>query len=72
VKTPVLSALDVGLEAEGLTLFADYKGWYNTVSRWAKAPLPEKERFVGVIDNAIEVAKGAGRRLIIRTMLYST
>ena len=34
VNTPVFTTLCLGLESEGITLFAAYKGWYNTVSRW--------------------------------------
>jgi len=37
-------------------LFIHYKGWYNTISRSAQSLLPEKERFVGVIYNAIDCA----------------
>ena len=55
VKTPILTTLHGGLKGDWLTLFAHYKGWYNTISWSAKSLLPEKERFVGVIYNAIDV-----------------
>lgn len=54
VKTPVLTTLHGGLKGDWLTLFSAYKGYYNTISRSAKALLPEKEGFVGVIYNAID------------------
>lgn len=65
VKTPVLTTIHGGLKGDCLALFAAYEGWYNTVSRSAKALLPKNERFVGVINNAIGVAKRSGCRLII-------
>jgi glycosyltransferase involved in cell wall biosynthesis len=55
VKTPMLTTLHGGLKGDELELFAHYKGWYNTVSYSAKSLLPDKERFVGVIYNAIDV-----------------
>ncbi len=55
VKTPVLTTLHGGLSGDWLELFAHYKGWYNTISHSAKSLLPDKERFVGVIYNAIDV-----------------
>ncbi len=55
VKTPMLTTLHGGLKGDWLELFAHYKGWYNTISYSAKSLLPEKERFVGVIYNAIDV-----------------
>jgi len=54
VKTPMLSTFHDGLEGDELALFAAYKGYYNTISRSAKALLPEKEGFIGVIYNAID------------------
>lgn len=54
VCTPVLTTLHGGLAGDWLLLFQHYKGWYNTISRSAKALLPPKERFVGVIYNAID------------------
>jgi len=55
VNTPMLTTLHGGLKGDWLELFAHYKGWYNTISRSAKTLLPDKERFVGVIYNAIDV-----------------
>jgi len=55
VRTPVLTTLHGDLKGDWLELFTRYKGWYNTISRSAKSLLPEKERFVGVIYNAIDV-----------------
>ncbi len=54
VKTPFLTTLHNRLEGDSLTLLAAYKGYYNTISRSAKALLPDKEGFVGVIYNAID------------------
>jgi glycosyltransferase involved in cell wall biosynthesis len=54
VKTPFLTTLHGNLEGDWLALFAAYKGWYNTISKSAKSLLPDKERFVGVIYNAID------------------
>ena len=57
VKTPILTTLHVGLSSgDWLLLFKHYKGWYNTISRSAKSLLPPKERFAGVIYNAIDCA----------------
>lgn len=55
VKTPMLTTLHGGLKGDWLLLFQHYKGWYNTISQSAKRLLPDKERFVGVIYNAIDV-----------------
>lgn len=52
---PVLTTLHDHLEGENLSLFLDYQGWYNTISQAVKSLLPEKEKFVGVIHNAIDV-----------------
>jgi glycosyltransferase involved in cell wall biosynthesis len=54
VKTPMLSTFHDVLKGDNLALFAAYKGYYNTISRSAKALLPEKEGFIGVIYNAID------------------
>jgi glycosyltransferase involved in cell wall biosynthesis len=54
VKTPVLTTLHGPLKGDWLALFAAYKGYCNTISNSAKALLPEKEGFVGVIYNAID------------------
>jgi glycosyltransferase involved in cell wall biosynthesis len=51
----MLTTLHNGLEGDWLELFARYQGWYNTISRSAKSLLPDKERFAGVIYNAIDV-----------------
>ncbi len=54
VNTPVLTTLHGDLKEDFRILFSHYQGWYNTISRSAKSILPEKERFVGVIYNAID------------------
>jgi glycosyltransferase involved in cell wall biosynthesis len=65
IKTPMLTTLHGGLEGDRLELFAHYKGWYNTIRQSAKSLLPDKEQFVGVIYNAIDVKSyplnGSGR-----------
>ena len=53
-QTPVLSTLHGGFSGDRLLLFNHYKGWYNTISYSAKSLLPPKERFAGVIYNAID------------------
>ena len=53
VKTPMLTTFHGGLEGDSLILFNHYKGWYNTVSKSALSLLPPKDRFAGVIYNAI-------------------
>jgi len=55
VKTPILTTLHGDLQGDSRKLFLDYKGWYNTISASAKKLLPDKERFSGVIYNAIDV-----------------
>ena len=55
VATPMLSTLHGGLAGDWLLLFDRYRGWYNTISRSAKSLLPAKDRFAGVIYNAIDV-----------------
>ena len=57
VDTPVLSTLHNVIEDDWLMLFDRYRGWYNAISRSAKKLLPPKDRFAGVIHNAIDVAK---------------
>jgi glycosyltransferase involved in cell wall biosynthesis len=53
-KVPVLTTLHGGLSGDWLLLFERYKGWYNTISHSAKSLLPAKDRFAGVIYNAID------------------
>jgi glycosyltransferase involved in cell wall biosynthesis len=64
-KVPVLTTLHGGLSGDWLLLFERYKGWYNTISHSAKSLLPAKDRFAGVIYNAIECSSypfnGGGR-----------
>jgi glycosyltransferase involved in cell wall biosynthesis len=65
VRTPVLSTLHGGLTDDQLVLFEHYKGWYNTISFSQKELLPPKERFAGVVYNAIDCASypfNSGRR----------
>jgi glycosyltransferase involved in cell wall biosynthesis len=54
-KVPVITTLHGILEPDWEDLFMAYKGWYNTISHSAKSLLPEKDRFAGVIYNAIDV-----------------
>lgn len=55
VNTPMLTTFHGGLSGDWLLLFDHYAGWYNTISRAMKCALPAKERFAGVIYNAIDV-----------------
>jgi glycosyltransferase involved in cell wall biosynthesis len=55
VNTPMLTTLHGNIEGDWRLLFERYAGYYNTISRACKARLPEKERFVGVVYNAIDV-----------------
>ncbi|MBI2868765.1 MAG: glycosyltransferase family 4 protein [Chloroflexi bacterium] len=54
-RTPMLTTLHGDLNGDFALLFQHYTGWYNTISRSAKSLLPPKERFAGVIYNAIDV-----------------
>jgi glycosyltransferase involved in cell wall biosynthesis len=56
VETPVLSTLHGAMDGDCHLLFERYRGWYNTISWSAKRLLPEKQRFAGVIYNAIDYA----------------
>ena len=53
---PVLTTLHGGMKDEFETLFDRYGGWYATISHSAKAQLPERPRFAGVVYNAIDAA----------------
>lgn len=55
VKAPMLTTLHGDLKGDWRLLFTHYRGWYNTISLSAKRLLPERERFAGVIYNAIDV-----------------
>ncbi|GAB4334969.1 MAG: glycosyltransferase family 4 protein [Dehalococcoidia bacterium] len=55
VSTPMLTTLHGGLQGDWLLLFKHYAGWYNTISVAMKAALPPKDRFAGVIYNAVDV-----------------
>ena len=55
VQTPMLTTLHGHLDGDWLELFAHYRGWYNTISLAARNLLPERDGFVGVIYNAIDV-----------------
>jgi glycosyltransferase involved in cell wall biosynthesis len=55
VQTPMLTTLHGHLDEDWRLLFSRYRGWYNTISRSAKALLPEREGFAGVVYNAIDV-----------------
>lgn len=54
-NTPVLSTLHGNLQGDMRLLFENYCGWYNTISISSKYLLPQKDRFAGVIYNAIDV-----------------
>jgi glycosyltransferase involved in cell wall biosynthesis len=54
-RTPMITTLHGNLKNDWRLLFARYKGWYNTISHSAKLLLPEKDRFAGIIYNAIDV-----------------
>lgn len=55
VDTPVLTTLHGPLNGDWLLLFDHYKGWWNAISRSQASLLPPKERFAGVVYNAIDV-----------------
>jgi glycosyltransferase involved in cell wall biosynthesis len=55
IKTPMLTTLHGHLDEDWRLAFSRYRGWYNTISRSAKALLPAHEGFAGVVYNAIEV-----------------
>lgn len=55
VDTPVLTTFHGGFAGDWITLYNRYQGWYNTISRSAASLLHLRERFVGVIYNAIDV-----------------
>ncbi len=55
VDTPVLTTLHGPLHGDWLLLFDHYKGWWNAISRSQASLLPPKERFAGVVYNAIDV-----------------
>lgn len=56
VRTPMLTTLHGGLAGDWRLLFERYRGWFAAISRSALALLPRKDRCVGVIHNAIDVA----------------
>ena len=55
VKTPMLTTLHGNIETDWRLMFERYAGWYNTISWACKGRLPEKDRFAGVVYNAIDV-----------------
>jgi glycosyltransferase involved in cell wall biosynthesis len=55
VKTPMLTTLHGNFKGDQLVLFAHYRGWWNTISQSARSLMPAKEKFAGVIYNAIDV-----------------
>jgi glycosyltransferase involved in cell wall biosynthesis len=69
VKTPMLTTLHGNLQGDWRVLFAHYSGWYNTISRSAKSLLPEKERFAGIIYNAINVKEYPFNRAVNRSYM---
>lgn len=56
VDTPVLTTLHGNLTPDLSLLFSRYDGWYNTISLSAKSLLPQRDRFVGVIYNSVDIA----------------
>lgn len=56
VDTPVLTTFHGDFYGDYALLFERYRGWYNTISHSAKALLPPRERFAGVVYNAIDCA----------------
>lgn len=54
-RTPMLTTLHGNLKGDWQLLFNQYAGWYNTISYSAKSLLPRKDRFAGVIYNAVDV-----------------
>ncbi len=54
VGIPVLTTFHGRLSEAGRALLTAYKGYYNSISKSAKALLPDKEGFVRVIYNAID------------------
>ncbi len=56
VDTPVLTTLHGNLTPDLGLVFSRYDGWYNTISLSAKSLLPQKDRFVGVIYNSVDIA----------------
>jgi glycosyltransferase involved in cell wall biosynthesis len=53
VKTPMVTTFHNLLVGDELSLFERYRGWHTTVSRSYKERLPPKDRFAGVVYNAI-------------------
>jgi len=53
-RKPMLTTLHGALEGDWALLFEQYGGWYNTISMSAKKLLSPKDRFAGVIHNAID------------------
>ena len=53
-NTPCLTTFHENLDGME-ELFLRYQGWYNTVSRSQKNNLPDKEGYVGIVYNAINV-----------------
>jgi glycosyltransferase involved in cell wall biosynthesis len=54
VGTRMLTTFHNLLLGDDLLLFEKYRGWYTTVSRSYKERLPPKDRFAGVVYNAID------------------
>lgn len=55
VGTPTLTTFHGSLSGDWRVFFEYYRGWYNTISQAMKTLLPPKERFAGVVYNAIDV-----------------
>lgn len=54
VRTPILTTIHGHLGADLGLVFKSYRRWYNTVSHSSSSLLPPKDRFAGVIHNAID------------------
>jgi len=62
---PMVTTLHGNLTVDQALLFRHYKGWYVTISHSSKSLLPPKDKFAGVVHNAIDVPSypfNAGRR----------
>lgn len=56
INTPMLTTLHGAPDGDLRKVFQHYKGWYNTISHSGKTLLSEKERFAGVVYNAIDTS----------------
>ena len=59
VKTPTLTTLHGPISGKDILAFKYYKGWYNTISKSALNLLTRKEKYSGVVYNAIDCSRYA-------------